>query len=103
MFEGKIIDFYNSCGDYRKVKVVSCIKDVGITIIKENDPNHFCYCLKMKLAPNFIKSKGSISQGRKIFTQVRKMIISGTVDLRKVNGHKVSFTKASSSTCAFNQ
>jgi len=102
MFEGKIIDFYNSAGEYRRAKVVSCVKDIGITIVKEDDPNHYCYCLNMKLSPNFKSHKGSISRVRKRFTEIRKMIITGTVDVRKGSNNNLSTTAASSSTCPFN-
>jgi len=83
MFEGKEIDFIYRNGDKTKGIVVSCIKDVGITIIQKDEPSKILYCLIMKNAPNFpVKEKGLITVTRKLFTTMRKNIIEGIIDYR---------------------
>jgi len=81
MFEDKIIDFISANGGKYKGRVVACVKDIGITIVNADDPKEFLHCLKMKNAPNFSGRRGHITYSRKRFTELRKGIIKGTIDL----------------------
>jgi len=81
MFEDKIIDFITIDGYKYKGRVVACVKDIGITIVNADDPEDFLHCLKMKNAPNFSNQKGAVTKTRRRFTELRKGIIKGIIDL----------------------
>jgi len=99
MFEGKEITFIEPFGTKYKAIVISCTKDIGITI-KEKVNNEFLYCLVMKNAHNFSGHKGRITRTRKRFTIVRKQIIAGVVDF---SGFAYLGERPSAKTCPFGQ
>lgn len=109
MFEGKEVNVILRSGEKIPGIVVSCIKDVGISIVEKHYKDAYLYCLRMKLAPNFSGGRGYIGKTRKLFTAVRKGIIAGTVDFKELDkvresvGTTVSGAPASSSQCAFGQ
>jgi len=98
MFEDKIITFISVDGEEFKARVISCVKDVGISIVNANNSNDFLYCLHMKNSPQFKSTKGQISITRKQFTEMRKGIIDGHVDRSHVRNWGA---KPSASTCPF--
>lgn len=99
MFEGKVIKYIDETGKEYNAKVVACVKDVGITIINNDNPSHYLRCLLMKNASNFWVGKGEITATRKSFTRYRKGIISGTLDM---TGYYAQ-GEASSESCPFGQ
>jgi len=99
MFEGKRIKYISPSGKEYNAMVVSCVKDIGVTIVNADDSSQYLRCLVMKNAPNFWPGKGEITKTRKMFTILRKGIINGIVDrsLEYIGGF------ASSDTCPFGQ
>jgi len=87
MFEGKKIKFSTGYAVYDAI-VISCVKDVGISIVQESNRERFFLCHNMKNSPKFIPGKGEITHTRKLFTKIRKMIINGYVDGPALNGSK---------------
>lgn len=102
MFEGKEITFTYTSGNQIKGIVVACVKGIGITIVKKNKPEHILYCLRMKNAPNFHKGRGEITRTNKLFTNVRKQIISVELAVNKIPFNNIE-TDIPASFCAFNQ
>ena len=98
MFEDKIITFISVDGEEFKARVISCVKDVGISIVNANNSNDFLFCLHMKNSPQFKGTRGQISITRKQFTRVRNGIIEGEVDRSSVRTYGAT---ASASTCPF--
>ena len=99
MFEGKVIKYINADGIEYNARVVACVKDVGITLVDNDNPSYYLRCLVMKNAPNFWSGKGEITSTRKKFTKFRKGIMSGILDLRNCYGNGA----ASSASCPFGQ
>lgn len=105
MFEGKEITFIARNGCPYKAIVVACVKDVGISIVSKDNHNQFLYCLRMKNAPNFWPGKSQVTSTRKIFTDIRKGIIKGEVNLpeiyKKLKAVRGGYASAES--CPFGQ
>lgn len=99
MFEGKVIDFIDEDGTKYKARVIACVKDIGVTLVNNEDPSEYLRCLIMKNAPNFWPGKGEITHTRKLFTIYRKGIIAGFFDTRELNASP----GAGPDTCAFGQ
>jgi len=99
MFEGKVIKYIATTGKEYKGRIIGCVKDVGITIVDDTNPGDYLHCLVMKNAPNFHSARGQITKTRKLFTQYRKGIIAGVIDLSSEYGGGVP----SSATCPFGQ
>lgn len=79
MFEGRKITFTKNNGTVVPAIVVSCIKNIGITIVAEENTDRILFCVRMKNAPNFAKGKGQVGHTEKVFTSVRKQILTGNV------------------------
>jgi len=87
MFEEKKIKYFNGYTVFDAI-VISCVKDVGISIVQESNQEKFLLCQNMKNSPKFFPGRGEITQTRKTFTKIRQMIINGYVDGTVLNGSK---------------
>jgi len=87
MFEGKKIKYFNGYVLFDAI-VISCVKDIGISIVQESNQERFFLCHNMKNSPKFMPGKGEITRTRKKFTEIRQMIINGYVDGPALNGSK---------------
>ena len=83
MYEGKEITYFaNKYPDGIRAIVVGCDKDIGITIVAKDDPEHFLSCLIGPSSPN--ADKYDMSDYDKFFSVQLRMIKEGFLDCRLV-------------------
>ena len=99
--EGKIINVQNHYSTNRG-RVVGCDYDIGITIVAENDPNQYLYCL---IGESSTLWKESFLIGKEkyaiIFDDAISKIKSGFLSVYEIIGRAQG--GASAETCPFGQ
>lgn len=108
--EGKVIDFYNTDDECTEGLVVGCDKDVGITIVNNDDHDDYLYCV---IGPSSSLWNDDCSNAKilKTIPYVRDQIEEGVFHLNDLIAYRSSLGfvdfgiagGASQETCSFGQ
>lgn len=73
--EGKIIKYVYADGTFKEGKIVGCDYDIGISIVNNEDVNHYLLCVVLPGASNWEEEvKEEAEKAYKVFDKIIEMI-----------------------------